>query len=317
MHIEQHMSDSVEYPESTMIVMPTIGKFIVRIKRNNNIRTGNLDYYMVLIGTDPKNACVNIRTPYNSAEPMKLAYVTSEVECTLDNITPMKGLATVQMIQLGITIARKLSPKSTMLELEDCSHFTCSSPEGDLKMALPAFYFAFHRKTWYEDKFGATLKSPKNREQYERAVANMDNPSKKPREFNFGTNSLNEILMPLYDECATWGTFFQRIAKKYKNDKCWVVQPWIDEAMRHIFEGSIYDMREWEFNVTKTPEIAYYVIDEPVPQLGGGWNYPVLERVVHRPFFYQAFHYVNYKKALRRTRFMKRSAIRRTRKRRA
>lgn len=308
------MSDTIEYPESTMVVMPTIGKFIVRIKRNNNIRTGKLDYYMILIGTDPKNACVNIRAPHNRDEPMKLAYVTSEVECRLDNITPMKGLATVQMIQLGITIARKLCPKATMMELEDYSHFKCSSPDGVLKMALPAFYFAFHRKTWYEDKFGATLKSPKNREQYECGIMNMDNSEKKPGDFNFGTNALNDILIPLYDECPTWGVFFQRIAKKYKNDKCWIVQPWIDEAMRHIFEGSIYDLRDWELNVTKIPEISYYEIDEAVPQLGGEWN-PVLERVIHRPFFYQSFHCTNYKKALRRTRG-KRFAIR-TRKRRS
>jgi hypothetical protein len=301
---------SPEYPERTFTVMPTIGKFIVHITKYYNHRSGKLDYYVVMIGNNHRNACVNIRAPYDSDEPMVLSYVTSEVACTLDNITPMKGSATVQMIQLGITIARELAPKSTQLELEDCSNFRCSSPEGDVrKMALPSFYIAFHGKTWYEDKFGAVLKDPDLRAKYEEGIRNLDNPELKPKTFRFLNKDISDLLYDMYDESRTWNEFFSRIEKKYGNKKCWVVQPWVEEAMRHVFGGLIYEMKKWIVELKNVPTISYYELSEATPMLRGGWNDMTTERVMQRTSFYPDFQTMSYKKALRGTRSAKRICV--------
>lgn len=297
-----------EHAERSFIVMPTIGKFLVHVKKYYHARSGILDYYSVMIGTDPRKACVNIRAPYDSDEPLHLSYVTSEVACTLDNITPMKGLATVQMIQLGITIARELAPKSTHLELEDCSHFPCTSPEGDIrKMPLAPFYIAFHGKTWYEDKFGAVLQNPLQRAEYEVGIRNLDNPASKPKSFRFMNKDIADLLFEMYEISDTWNELFIKIEKRYGNKKCWIVQPWIEEAMSHVFGKPLYEMKKWIIDLRNVPTISYYELDDIAPTLGGGWKNPLNEGITYRTSFYPDFQTIPYKKALRRTRFARRS----------
>jgi hypothetical protein len=297
--------DDPEYPERTFVVMPTIGKFIIRIHRHNDYRTKKLDYYTIMIGNSPRDPCVTISVPYNSNEPMKLAYVTSEVECTLDNVSPIKGIATIQMIQLGITIARELSPKPITMELEDCSHFNCSTPHGIKKMALPSFYIAFHGKTWYEDKFGAQIKDPIIRQKYNDGILRLDDESAKPDNFRFGNSDIADELYDLYLKSNTWKAFFTNIDKKYKQRKCWVIQPWIEDAMRHIFkDGLIYEMKTWTFPLKNIPIISYYELSESVKHLGGGWKHSTMERIMYRTSFYP-FSIMKYKRFLRQTRSKK------------
>jgi hypothetical protein len=287
------MSDH-EYLERSFVVMHSIGKFVVHIKKVFHHRSIKLDYYMVMVGNDPINACVNIRAPFDSDEPLALAYVTSEVACTLDNIMPTKGVVTVQMIQLGITIARELSPRSTYMELDDCSHFMCSTPDGKVRrMALPSFYMAFHGKTWYEDKFGAILKDPVMRTEYEMGIANLDNPESKPAMFRFLNQDITNILSDMYDSCGSWNEFFRKIEKKYGDKKCWAIQPWIETAISHIFGGPI-DMKRWIVDLKSVPKLSYCELNETVPMLGDGWDNPITERVMQRASFYTDLNLMSY-----------------------
>ena len=83
------------------------------------------------------------------------------------------------------------------------------------------------------------------------------------------------------------------------------MQPWVENAMKNIFGSMLFEMKDWIIDLQNVPRIAYYELNDNSPKLGGGWQNPTIERVIHRSSFYP-FHRMQYKKALRRTKKNKR-----------
>jgi hypothetical protein len=254
-------------------VLPTIGRFKLVINPYYG-RNGDLIYKTLKLGGSGKgDGCLDITIPNGSGDAILLSWVSPSKKCTLDDLK-IKGDATRQMVLLGISIARELAPHATHILLDDMSHIECDSPGGNdtIKMSLPLFYIAFHGKTWYEDKFGAVLNNPILRERYNKYISNLDDPSKKPLNFRFNNDELQEILDPLYNNADTWKEFFQMIAKKYGNKRCIILKTWVNSAMSIIFEGDdLYAGKKWRIDINErnTPTINYYQI-KPTTYIGGG-----------------------------------------------
>lgn len=250
-------------------VIPTIGSFNISINDEHD------DFYYMSVGGEGKQfRCVNISVPKKHSNTSAIiSYAESKDGCTIDG-AKIKGDATRQMILLGITIARELSPHITHIDLDDMSHFYCKLPdEGVKKVPLHCFFFAFHGKTWYEEKFNAIIKNEELRKKYEIAKMNMTDPSKKPSTFYFLNDSLNKILQPLFTQSITWRDFFDRIDIAFGKNKCVVVYPWLREVLStYIFDNYLFiEGLKWTIviNDENTPTIRYYQINK---KSGGSVN---------------------------------------------
>ena len=279
-------------------VIPTIGKFHVMINDENP------DYYYLSVGGEGKNfRCVNISVPKDKAKITGiLSYAESKDGCTLDGMK-IKGDATKQMLLLGITIARELAPQMTEIELEDMSHFFCKVPdEGDKKVPLHCFFFAFHGKTWYEEKFNAIILNEHLRRKYDEAKMNLYDSSKKPEHFYFANNSLNNELQPLFQESTSWNDFFKKIDIKYGKNKCIVVYPWLRQVLlTYIFNNNLFiEGLKWviHLNAENTPAINYYQVENKEKQMGGATNNFHHNTYNEQHMFHPKMRDWNYKKLL-------------------
>jgi hypothetical protein len=250
-------------------VIPTIGTFNISINEEHDDF-----YYMSVGGAGKQFRCVNISVPKKESNNTAIiSYTESKDGCTIDG-AKIKGDATRQMILLGITIARELSPHITHIDLDDMSHFYCKLPdEGVKKVPLHCFFFAFHGKTWYEEKFNAIIKNEELWRKYEIAKMNMTEPSKKPAAFYFLNDSLNKILQPIFTQSVTWRDFFDRIDIVYGKNKCVIVYPWLREVLStYIFDNYLFIeglKLTIAINDENTPMIRYYQVNK---ERGGGRN---------------------------------------------
>lgn len=246
------------------IKVPNVGSFKVIIEK------GKINYYTLSIGGKTKK-CLNITIPTDITDKnIQLGWVEASDNCSIDTIK-IKGSKTYKMIVLAITIAKKIEAHVENVLLDDESNIYCETPSGKRKIYLPYFYLAFHRKTWYEDKFGAVIKDPVNRDKYKESVENFYKPSMKPSFFPFIHPELEAVLAPLYNNSTTWSEFFDLIAEKFKDKKCAMVYPWLLNAISHIFKGSrVFEREIWTFDITPDMDIKYYHISNNNIKSGGG-----------------------------------------------
>jgi hypothetical protein len=259
-------------------VIPTIGQFKVSVTPYYNFYDKTQIEYSVLNVGGEFDKCVNL-TFHAEGSPRSTEAILSWAEvinksCTTDS-QAIKGDATVKMVQLACTILRDIAPYVTWISLSDMSFFMCDTPEGKRKVALPPFHIAFHDKTWYEDKFHATLLDPHDHQRYRECVQAL-HTDPKPGRFEFINDRLTEILSPLYTSSATWKEFFTLIEKHYPRDKCAIVYPWIESALSHVFKenggGDLYVGKDWKIDLKPIPKIHYYEVD-PKKKHGGGLRY--------------------------------------------
>jgi hypothetical protein len=249
-------------------VIPTIGQFKVTITPNYDFynRT-KINNYVLNVGGQ-MDKCVNITIhseDSNKKEEMILSW--AEVigkNCTVDSEI-IRGDATVKMVELAFTIAKEIAPYAKYISLQDMSFFNCKTPNGIKKVSLPPYYIAFNDKTWYEDKFKAVLSNDNDYIQYKKCIKSLYSENIKPSYFNFGNNSLKEILLPLYLESKTWKDFFNLIDLNYPDTKCVLMYPWIDSAFSMIFKENgctdLYTGKEWKIDLKHIPKIHYYQIN--------------------------------------------------------
>ncbi len=259
-------------------VIPTIGQFKVSVTPYYHFYDKTKIEYSVLNVGGGFDKCVNITyhsedSPRNTEAILSWAEVINK-SCTTDS-QAIKGDATVKMVQLAFTILQEIAPYVTWISLRDMSFFMCDTPEGKRKVALPPFHIAFHDKTWYEDKFHATLLDPNDHQRY-RACVQALHTDPKPGRFEFINDRLTELLAPLYTSSATWKEFFTWIEKHYPRDKCALVYPWIESALSHVFKenggGDLYTGKEWKIDLKPIPKIHYYEVD-PKKKHSGGLRY--------------------------------------------
>lgn len=271
-------------------VIPTIGKFKITITPEYDFfDKSKIAFYIINVGGN-YDKCVNLTvhpeySPYRDKIILSWAEVEDK-ECTVDSQL-IKGSATITMLNLAFSIAREIAPQAKYISLNDMSYFYCDTPDGKKKVSLPPFNIAFHDKTWYEDKFNATMTNEENYIKYKQYIKNMYKENFMPTTFDFGNNIIKDMLSPLYYQSKTWKDFFNSISKKYSTTKCTLMYPWINNAMNNIFEGNaIYAGHEWTILLNNIPKIYYYQMKETT----GGSDIP------EKKYNIQYYHYrdINY-----------------------
>lgn len=269
--------------ERVIDVISTIGEFCVAVtpRYHFNDHT-HIEYTILNIeGGFDKGIQLTYYSEYSPRRSEAILSWTEIIGCITDRLE-IKGDATVKMVQLAFTILQEIAPYVTWVSLKDMSFFMCDTPEGKIKVSLPPFHIAFHDKTWYEDKFHATMMRPEESQIYRACIRAM-HTDPKPGRFEFINDRLTEILLPLYISSATWKEFFTLIEKHYPRDKCALVYPWIEGAISHIFKENggdeLYIGRNWKIDLKPIPKIHYYEVN-PKKKHGGrrGHSSPRYER---------------------------------------
>jgi hypothetical protein len=246
-------------------VISTIGSFYVTVTPYYNLYDKTqMEYSVLNVGGEfDKGIQFTFHAEDSPRSTEAILHWTEVIGGTTES-QAIKGEATVKMVQLACTILQEIAPYVTWISLKDMSFFMCDTPEGKRKVALPPFHIAFHDKTWYEDKFHATLLDPNDHQRY-RACVQALHTDPKPGRFEFINDRLTEILLPLYTSSSTWKEFFTLIEKHYPRDKCAIVYPWIESALSHVFKenggGDLYVGKDWKMDLKPIPKIHYYEVD--------------------------------------------------------
>lgn len=214
------------------------GRFKVKIEPNN-----------VFVGG--KTYCVNMA--FDSDVTWLNWLSTDQGGCELDEKVIKKEL-TVKMVDLAFNILRDTFPDRKIVTLLDASGFSWDGPrQSKYKVNFLNGYVLFYRKTWYEEKFGATMIDPERYDTYREQVAiGFDDPTRKPEVFSFGRAT---YLQPLYQESSTWGEFIEKIKKKYPDDKFKHVLDWYRQAIYHILDKREID-QTWVIDLTQRPNYS-------------------------------------------------------------
>lgn len=232
------------------ICQTDFGRFKIKID-NKNIHVGGRQF------------CVNLALYDNNS--VTLYYLkTDEGGCEL-NEKEIRGSNTVKMTDLAFSLLKKYYPdRVAPVTLLDDSGFSWKGAKGkSYKTNFLKGYLLIHRKTWYEDKFNATM-CDKNiyRTYREKADKNFDDPTKKPAKFNFMNEEAKEKLEPLYNESRTWDEFVEKFIAMYDADKYRLMYDWYRNAIYYIFDGMEIN-QNWEIDISARPYI------ECEPQKGG------------------------------------------------
>jgi len=228
-------------PNIEKICQTSIGRFKIKVD-DKNINVGG------------KTFCVNIALYENETTLYWLK--TDEGGCEL-NEKEIRGDNTIKMTDLAFSLLRKYYPERTqMITLLDDSGFSWKDKKGKkYKTNFLKGYLLLHRKTWYEDKFEATMCDSDIYLKYRKmAENNFDDPSKKPETFNFMNSEVKEKLDPLYKNSKTWGEFINKIKEKYNDEKYKLIYDWYRQAIYIIFDGMEIN-QDWKIDISARPNI--------------------------------------------------------------
>jgi hypothetical protein len=283
---------------SEYYVMPTIGQFKVTITEKKHPYNSSKLLHTTLNVGGHYDKCVNITIlPPEARDSKELKLSWAEIhkkQCTVDSQV-IRGTATVEMVNLAFTIARGIAPYAEYVTLDDMSYFYCNTPKGEEKVTLPPFHIALYGKTWYEDKFKATMVNKADYAKYKECIKAINDDRLKPEIFNFGNDTVEEILLPLYKESKNWGEFFKLIAKHHPRDKCVLMYSWTERVIEMIFKelggSKLYSGEKWVIDLNNIPKIHYYEIDKSYITLKGGSDDDYMEQ-------YDRYRWVNYQDAL-------------------
>jgi hypothetical protein len=223
------------------ICQTAFGKFRIRVD-DKQINVGG------------KTFCVNIALYENVTTLYWLK--TDEGGCEV-NEKEIENDTTIKMTDLAFSLLRKYYPERTQsITLLDDSGFSWQDKKGKkYKTNFLKGYLLLHQKTWYEDKFNATMCDPEIYSKYrEKAEKNFDDPNKKPESFNFMNSEVKEKLDPLYKSSKTWGEFINKIKETYNEEKYKLIHDWYRQAIYIIFDGMEIN-QDWKIDISKRPYI--------------------------------------------------------------
>jgi hypothetical protein len=208
------------------------------------------------IKVDPMNihvggtkSCVTIAISNDKTELGWLG--TEEGSCTLD-YRVIQGADTIRMLDLAFSLLRKYFPTRNIVTLFDDSGAYITDRTGKrIKVRFSSAYCMLYGKTWYEDKFGATMIDMDDYIAYRHEVDNnFDDPSKKPASFDFG--SVNDELQPLYQTSATWREFMDKIKRHYPGKlKYKIMAEWHLKAFYKVIKRTPSPF--WKIDITNRP----------------------------------------------------------------
>jgi hypothetical protein len=215
--------------EETYKVKTSVGTFHVE-KTVGRSYSGKLQAEYLHIGAT--NKCVMFSWKVDSPEVVELQWLnTLGQHCEVSGID-IKGPKTTHLFHLAVTLLRQYTPVKR-IELQDNSKFPCKLPDGTIERpSLKHYYYMFHGKTWYEDRFGAIPDSEDERKRYESAKSHRTDPEFKPKveAFPFFNRDIESLLAPIYERTKTWKDFLDEV--KEIKEYCILTYPWYMQAVR-------------------------------------------------------------------------------------
>lgn len=176
---------------------------------------------------------------------------TEEGGCELDEKV-IRGEDTLRMVDLAFSLVRQHHPDRPIVTLIDDSGVSWKGPrQRTYKVNLLKGYLLLHRRTWYEEKFGATMEDDALYQTYRQmAEHHFDDPTKKRDHFSFG--SASDELTPLYQASRTWGEFLEAFKAKYAKRKYELMFDWYRNAIYDIFDGMEIN-QNWKIDIRQRP----------------------------------------------------------------
>jgi hypothetical protein len=205
------------------------------------------------INVGGKNFCVNI--VLQEKETSLYWLKTDEGGCEITG-KDIRKENTIKMVDLAFSLLRKYYPDRKIVTLLDDSGFSWRDKKGkNYKTNFLKGYLLLHRKTWYEEKFGATMYNDEEYAKYrEKADNNYDSQSRKPDSFDFINPESKEKLDPLYKSSRTWGEFIDKLISTYDNEKYKLIYDWYRKAIYYIFDEMEIN-QYWKIDVSTRPYI--------------------------------------------------------------
>lgn len=211
------------------------------------------------IGGDYDN-CIGVSYTYNNNKPVsaKIPHALYEPECSIGSNLE-KGIGTVLMMKTLLRYVHNKIPSITTFQFDDMSHIDCipkntnKQPPRPSKKPLSLAYLsiAYNSKTWYEEKFNATLIDSKKYSSYREKISFLKDQHEKVEFTKFleiAKPPIDQIsyLESIYIKSKTYREFFDAIPKAHR---CDILSPWLVQFMEYYLKG-VFSTNDWQINVT-------------------------------------------------------------------
>ena len=260
---------------NNFVAKTSFGSFQVKIT--------NRDY--IIIGSQHK--CVQIAYNYktNIANLDWIQAARGGCEVSGKNI---RGINTVAMADLGFTILRQLYPSvEPILHLRDSSKFACRLPDDtSVSVSSMTYHLLLYGKTYYQDRFHATLLYPESEPAYRAFVEARKNPKYFNKNYDFRNDDLNDAFKTLRESSNNWGEFFEQLKHKYNDNTCTLMYSWCMDVFSMLAKVPIHT--DWVIDMNTRPMIDYTITSrnnstnytrksyEYSPHIYGGGYFPTL-----------------------------------------
>lgn len=250
----------------TSDVIININGYSFKITENKLLYGGDrIISHTFKIGGDYNN-CISVSYKYdmnNKPISAKIPHALYEPECAIGSKLE-RGSGTVLMLKTLLQYVHKQLPTITLFEFDDMSHIDCiprhnknmskhSPPRPSLKpLSLSHLSIAYNSKTWYEDKFNATMIDPVKYKKYRETIRFLEQPDKKPDFIQFlqiaqPPTDQYDYLESIYNKSNTYREFFNNIPK---SNRCTILLPWLVQFMDHYLKD-VFSTNGWQIDVTK------------------------------------------------------------------
>ena len=272
---------------NNFIAKTDIGSFRIKIT--------NRDY----ISVGAKNNCVQIS--YNvKKNTAKLDWLGTEKGGCEINDKEIHGKNTVKMTDLAFTILKQLYPDvNPIVSLCDSSTFNCRLPDNKpVSISLMKYNLLLTGKTYYQNRFNASLKYKESELAYNSFVKNRGDSSLFDKQYDFNNKDLNINLQPILSKSLNWGDFFDRLNTQFGRNTCILVYSWYLDIFGFLAKEAIHS--EWVIDINERPIVDYIITHQnnsknytrksytynPYEFGGGGNYYPSLlsyKKILNKP----------------------------------
>lgn len=234
-------------PQDIFVAKTKVGNFKVKY-----------DYNTIFVGG--KKYCITLanKNTYGYLDRLE----TANGECELDG-KQIKRDNTVHMTDLAFTIMKGINPSIQNVTFLDDSHITYIDNNEKKSVLLLSAYVLLYQKTYYEQKFNATMQyTDKYKEYVQLRTKGFNDPSMKPPTFDFMDTEVQDMLEPLYKATNTWYSFIELLKSTYKDTNIYkIIRPWYRHALHQIFQR-VEISQFWQIDITNRPIIQYTRIEK-------------------------------------------------------
>jgi hypothetical protein len=231
--------------------------------------------YTIKIGGKHYLDCINISISIQNGvvTNAKIGHIQSEPECGFGTL--LENGETIEFIKGALQFCKIKFPTMQYIELDDMSNIDCGISKDkehprrpEKPFSLPHFSIARTGKTWYENRFGATLIDNRLYTKYRSAIENLNTPVGISFETFCAkaqfTDTQASILKPFYSPEQTWMDFFNAIPK---SKQCDAFFNWLPSFITGLIQNTFVPY-SWVIDMSALGEVSLALVDEPVLQGG-------------------------------------------------